>query len=270
MIIRKFKALFGFLKITLSKIWIPSNEKRILEVKANGLQLVVLANEDVGRELAFAGAYEARDTNALTKLILSNDVCIDVGANIGYYTTLMSKYAFNGSVHSFEPVPINWKILNLNIQLNKLKNVVLNYSALADKKGEVDFSVSIDGAYSSIKHTGRNIESEILTVKLDTLDEYIVRNEISKIDVIKIDVEGAEDLVLQGAECLLNNFSMRPRLLVLELFDPNLEKFNTNVDAVMNRMKGLGYVAKVANHEGDLLLYVDSMRNRICNIFFTQ
>lgn len=270
MIFRKIKAFITFAKIAISKIWLPANNVRISQVEVNGLQLIVLANEDVGRELAFGGQYEIRDTQALKKLILPTDVCVDVGANVGYYTTLMSGLAYNGSVHAFEPVPINWMILNLNIQLNRLKNVVLNFKALADKRGVVDFSISVDGAYSSIKHTERHAESEIVSVELDTLDAYIASNKLLKIDVIKVDVEGAEELVLKGGRELFVNMSMRPRLLVLELFDSNLEKFEADVDAVLMRMKNWGYVAKVANHTGELIPYDGVMKNRICNIFFTN
>lgn len=141
---------------------------------------------------------------------------------------------------------------------------------MADKQGVVDFSISIDGAYSSIKHTGRNIESEVVSVKLNTLDAYMTDNALSKIDVIKVDVEGAEELVLQGGRLLFSNLYMRPRILVLELFDSNLEKFETNVDSVLVHMKNWGYLAKVANYEGDLISYSDTMKNRICNIFFIQ
>lgn len=256
------------MRITSSRYWLPKNRPRFVQTTVNGIRLLVLANEDVGRELVYGGAYEPRETAVLRRLIKPDDVCIDVGANVGYYTTLMAQLAHDGEVHAFEPVPINWHILNCNLQANRLQNVVPNFCALAAELGRVTFSVSRDGAYSSIRHTGREVESEVIETEVLTLDAYIFSRQLARVDVIKADVEGAEGLVLAGSENLFLNSVKRPRLVMLELFDPNLGAFSTNIDDVLARMAAWGYSPKIADYDGELIPYCASMKNRICNIFF--
>jgi FkbM family methyltransferase len=265
---QKIKRLLGLIKIASSRYWVPKNQPHFKQAKVNGISLLVLANEDVGRELVYGGSYESRETAALQRLLKSNDICIDVGANIGYYTTLMGKYAHDGEVHAFEPAPINWHILNCNLKANYLRNVVPNFFALAADSGEVTFSVSRDGAYSSLRPTGRDIESEVIKSKVKTLDAYIRDHQIAKVDFIKADVEGAEEMVLLGSEKLLCDPVKRPRLIMLELYDLNLRVFNTSIDQVLARMGTRGYCPKIANYEGMLIPFHHSMKNRICNIFF--
>ncbi len=256
------------MRIASSRYWLPKNRPRFDQTTVNGVQLLVLANEDVGRELVYGRAYEPRETAVLRRLLKPDDVCIDVGANIGYYTTLMAQHAHRGEVHAFEPVPINWHVLNCNLQANHLRNVVPNFCALAADSGRVTFSVSRDGAYSSIRPTGREVESEVIETEVLTLDAYIVARQLARVDVIKADVEGAEGMVLSGSENLFGNTVRRPRLVMLELYDPNLAAFSTSVDEVLARMAAWGYSPKIAGQDGVLLPFCDTIKNRVCNIFF--
>jgi len=265
---QKIRRLLALIRVALSRCWIPKNQLRFEQTTVNEVSLLVLANEDVGRELVYGGSYEARETAVLRRQLKADDICIDVGANIGYYTTLMAKYAREGQVHAFEPVPMNWHILNCNLQANALINVVPNLFALGADSGEVIFSVSRDGAYSSLRPTGREIELEVIKSKVMPLDDYILDHQLSKVDFIKADVEGAEEMVLLGSEKLLCDPVKRPRLIMLELYDLNLRVFNTNIDQVLARMNTRGYCPKIANYEGMLIPFHHSMKNRICNIFF--
>ena len=176
------------MRIASSRYWLPKNRTRFVQTTVNGMQLLVLANEDVGRELVYGGAYESRETAALGRLLKPEDVCIDVGANIGYYTTLMAQLAHAGEVHAFEPVPINWHVLNCNLQANHLRNVVPNFCALAADSGRISFSVSRDGAYSSIRPTGREVESEVIETEVQTLDAYVSARQLARVDVIKAEI----------------------------------------------------------------------------------
>jgi FkbM family methyltransferase len=267
---QSIKKLLSLLRITLSHYWLPKNQPRFAQTSTNGIELLVLANEDVGRELIYGRVYESRETAVLQRLLKPNDVCIDIGANIGYYTTLMAQLAHDGEVHAFEPVPINWHILNCNLQANQLRNVVPNFCALAAETGTISFSVSQDRAYSSILDTGRKVELEVIETKVTTVDAYMNSYQLPRVDVIKADVEGAEGLVLRGSEKLLGNPIKRPRLVMLELFDSNLIAFGSNIDEVLTKMKSWGYSPKVAGKDGFLYPFRNSMKNKLCNVFFEQ
>ena len=268
MILRKINRAWGLAKISLSKLWYSKEIVNISQVEINGIKLVVFSNEDVGRELVYGRSYEWRETQVLQRNLRPDDFCMDVGANIGYYTTLMAKLACRGEVHAFEPVPINWHILNTNIMLNKLSNAVPNLMALGLESGKINFSVSKDGAYSSIRPTGREIEDESIEIKVETIDKYVSTRLLKRVDVIKVDAEGAEGLILSGAHQLFKEKTTRPRLVMLELFDSNLFTYGTNIEEIIAKMRGWGYSAKIAGNNGDLLTFITSMKNRICNIFF--
>ena len=268
MMMRKIIRAWGLAKIALSHLWLPKETLKISQVEINGIDLMLFSNEDVGRELVYGRSYEWRETLVLKRFLRPDDICIDVGANIGYYSTLMAKIAYRGEVHSFEPVPINWHILNINLILNKLSNAVPNLIALGSESGKINFSVSKDGAYSSILPTGREMEDETIEIKVETIDEYVNTSQLKRVDVIKVDAEGAEGLILSGAYQLFREQTKRPRLVMLELFDANLLPYGTNIDEIILKMEGWGYSVKIAGNNGDLLPFSVSMENRICNIFF--
>ncbi len=144
----------------------------------------------------------------LTKLIMrrvinNNSNCIDVGCHKGEILDIILKYSPEGKHYAFEPIPY------LFIQLEKkYKNKALVYPyALSDKTGNSSFQfVKNAPAYSGIKKRKYDIARpniEEIKVELRTLDEIIPAD--TKIDFIKIDVEGGEFGVIKGAKKLLKN-----------------------------------------------------------------
>jgi FkbM family methyltransferase len=134
---------------------------------------------------------------------------VDVGANIGGYAIRAAKYC---KVYAIEPLPRNYKILKINEKLNNVKINSFNIAA-GNKNGKVKLYYKIgDWGGPSIKREF----NEFIEVEMKPLDEII--NEES-IDLIKIDVEGVEDLVLEGARNLLN----RTKMIIIE---KNKESFS--------------------------------------------
>lgn len=256
------------LRIRLDRLIYPGNRMTLQIVELDGLNIIVRANEDVGRCLRVLKDFEPEESAYLRNLISPEDVCIDIGGNVGYFSMLMAQCASAGQVHVFEPIPLNSQIIRANALLNGFENVIVNPVALGDVAGSCDFSVSVDSAYSSLKSTGRKGDAASITVPIWTLDEYADEHGLGKIAVMKVDVEGAEEMVLRGATKLLSDPNRRPSLIMLELFDLNFAPFDTSVRQIVKRMQGLGYAANVLADGHSLSPFQDSMANVVPNVFF--
>ncbi len=124
-------------------------------------------------------------------------VVFDVGANVGNWTKELKAYSPNSSVFSFEPVPQTFEKLSQN--LNNRPKVSLHQMALSEESGSIDFNFyPFNSYFSSIYRT--ELDPNFHTISVDTIsgDEFCDLNDISEIDLLKIDVEGAENKVLAG------------------------------------------------------------------------
>jgi FkbM family methyltransferase len=213
--------------------------------RLDGASLLVRAEEAVGHEIYFYGEYEPEYSNSLLAQIRETDVCVDAGANMGFYTVLMAMRARRGVVHAFEPVPLNYHILSTNVLVNELRNIVVNNFALGDHNGETEFAIARDGGLSSILDTGRGPIDSVMRVPISTLDDYVEKNGIERIDCLKADVEGAEEVILRGAPRLFSDANRRPRFLMLELENGMLGRYGSSVDRVVDLMRDYGYAAMV-------------------------
>jgi FkbM family methyltransferase len=216
-------------------------KKRLLkQVEFRGASFLVLANEDIGSRLLSFKEYERNEITTLERLVRKDDVCVDVGANIGIHTIFMARKAHERQTIAFEPVPFNRNVLAVNIGLNEIVNIQVHDCVLSDSVGTVEFSVSEDAAYSSLRPTKVKREASSLSARSDTLDNLFAKMR-QKVDVIKIDVEGAELLVLKGGEQLLTTPELRPRALLVELCSQHQSTYGYGAEDVISYMETLGY-----------------------------
>jgi len=160
------------------------------------------------------------------KLLTGNDICFDIGANIGLYSLLFAKYS--KFVYSFEPLPRNVKYLHKIMELNGIKNVVIIPVAVYEKVTVLHFKEGFNCA------TGRLADDGHLPVFCVSLDRFIeFYEEKIKPSLIKIDVEGAELSVLKGAKKLLLG-DLRPNIL-LSIHGADLRK------KCLEFLKSVGY-----------------------------
>lgn len=148
------------------------------------------------------GSYEFDKRLLFERTITQGSIVFDIGGHVGFYTLLSSELVgSNGRVFVFEPVTRNLFYLKKHLRLNHAKNVVVVEAAVSDKSGLVSFD---EGPNSSTGHivatNGR------LQVKAVALDELISAGEIPTPDYMKIDIEGAEALALEGAKSMLAEF----------------------------------------------------------------
>ncbi|MEA3147443.1 MAG: hypothetical protein QOI53_3005 [Verrucomicrobiota bacterium] len=124
---------------------------------------------------------------------------LDVGANKGEYTSACLSRFPHAEIHSFEIVPATYQKLITNVGTEK--NVFLNNFGLSDTKGIVQINYNADDDGSSSIIEGSNIHNgQWEKVEVDVIkgDDYLVERNINSVDLLKVDVEGAEHLVLNG------------------------------------------------------------------------
>ncbi len=160
------------------------------------------------------GVYEPVETRVVMACVSEGDIAFDVGANIGWYTTLLSRLVgHRGTVHAFEPLASTYQVLTGNCKLNECLNVVLNNIALGDREGRVTMHYYPDEACGNASMVRMSTASSIQsTCGLTTLDAFVLKHHVNRCDFIKCDAEGAEMAFITGASRTLRQFE--PSLLI--------------------------------------------------------
>jgi FkbM family methyltransferase len=167
--------------------------------------------------------YEPETTKIVKNLVKEGDVCIDVGASIGYFSLLFAKLVGEtGQVISIEPVRMQHKYFISNVEANGLQNRIKLYDCAAwDKEEEKEmFSAAL------LKGTGTKVKC----IPLDT-----ILDKLPKVDFIKMDVDGSEPQALKGLE---KTIAKNPQLqLIIEYYPKYLELAGNNPDELMAYLK---------------------------------
>ncbi len=207
-------------------------------VDLDGFTLYVRDDAAVGGQILRDRAYEPAVTAAIETALRPGSVFVDVGASLGYFTVLGGRAVGPaGKVHAFEPGSQNHSMVLLNAAMNGLENVELHRVAVSDVPGTMlyaghganGFVRPFDGDPAAVT-THEVVEATTLDLALG--DE-------ARVDVVKIDVEGAEGRVLRGAERVIRRH--RPTI-VFELSPPGLESVSgmTGVE-LLSWLEDLGY-----------------------------
>lgn len=165
-------------------------------------------------EIITTGIWEPMSTNVVKRLVKSGDVVLDIGANIGYYTVLLSKLiGADGKVIAFEPTEYFGKILKDNLAENHVTNCLVQKYGLSENLNHREICIGDDSATlqweSDISpHNGK----EKITLK--RLDDIIDDFELERLDFIKIDVDGHEPAFLKGA---INTIKKYKPIVLLEV-----------------------------------------------------
>jgi FkbM family methyltransferase len=245
----------------------PTRLPKLRQCDADGFSILVNANEIVGRAIYLGGNFEREEVRFLEANVKPEDICFDIGANIGYFSLIMAKLASRGAVYSMEPVPFNFQLLNTNIQLNRFANVHPYRLAASDAPGRAEFTVSADGAFSSFIDTKRMPVESRIVVDVTTLDKFCEANSIARIDCLKVDVEGAEGKMLAGAAGLLSDPARRPRFIILELYNPMLTQYGCDIQRIVALLRGYGYEPYV-DKRGQLTPFTERDYDIHWNVFF--
>lgn len=157
--------------------------------------------DPVAKSIYLYGCYEYPVTRLISAILRPGMVFFDIGANAGFFSLLASTKC--KAVYAFEPLPSNLHRLSINLELNATQNVTVVQSAVTDRSGTGTLYVPEDentGLASLIEETG----GHSIAVPTITLDEFVRKQGIGRVDLIKIDIEGAEALAFEGAQELLS------------------------------------------------------------------
>jgi FkbM family methyltransferase len=208
----------------------------------NGCRMTCDLRDHVSRFIYFHGLYEPIEAYLFVHLLAPGATVIDAGANIGQYTLLAATgVGPEGSVHSFEPVPDTFNLLSTHVGLNGLTNVRLNRQALWNEAGTVCLGLDGGDDFNAGSYTiGGGQAEAAVTAPAIPLDEYATARRLRRIDLIKMDIEGAEWFALQGMRATLRRD--RPTIL-MELNRQAAQGLGYDTQDVWDFFKGIGYRA---------------------------
>ncbi len=162
------------------------------------------------------GEYEPENTRAIEDLVHPRDVVFDIGAHVGYFTVLMSqRVGPQGRVVSFEPRDINLDFLRQHVRINRCDNVKIIDACVGDHAGAAKLETRVGTGKGHVSDEG-NVE-----VRMVVLDELVKSGDLPAPQFMKIDVEGGEMMVLEGAREIIETHHPR---MVLATHSPELRQ----------------------------------------------
>jgi FkbM family methyltransferase len=208
--------------------------------------------------LAVYGLLPGRgEQNLMRKRLKNAHNVFDVGANVGVWTVLMSKFNPSARIHSFEPNSATFNLLEVNVKENSCTNVRLINAAASDREGtslfQVPPSASILGRIlpteQPIDDDGRFLNAKTSPVLCLCLADYCRQAGVSEIDFMKMDIEGHELAALRGLQPLLSE--QRVRSLYIEAIEANHTRAGSSFSAFVRFVVDCGYEFWTINEHGE-------------------
>lgn len=182
----------------------------------DGFVMQLNCQHSTERQLFFSGVYQSSLAHALRTMVPAGGYAIDIGANIRYYSLLMSKLVGkSGRVAAFEANPHLLPRLEADRQRNGFDQLTYYGQAVAERAAQMTFAIASDYGKSSLQTDCIKDVQEHISVKTITVDDFIAQHRWPRLDVIKSDIEGSDCQALLGAREAIRRF--RP-YIVFELW----------------------------------------------------
>ena len=165
---------------------------------------------------------EKGETAFIKSIIKSQDTVIDVGANVGWYSSLLSEIVgSHGKVYGFEPSAKAFSLVEKTAE--SYSQLEVNQLALSDFEGEANLHIASDGGQSSLQTPLYNTTVATQKCRVTTLDSFLETKGNPNVNFVKCDAEGAELSIVKGASRLLG--SENPPIWMIEILTPMMEAF---------------------------------------------
>jgi FkbM family methyltransferase len=201
----------------------------------------IARNDGLGASLTYGGL-EAAERSFVARFLQPGMTVLDIGAHHGLYTLLASKrVGSTGRVFAFEPSPRERKALLLHLLINRCKNVLIQDLALGRNTSESNLHVAESkySGFNSLKPPGVSAKTSPIRVRVVRLDDWLSQFGIDRLDFIKLDVEGGELSVLQGA---MNLFQRKPRPVILaEVQDIRTRPWGYRAQEIISELQAKSY-----------------------------
>lgn len=205
--------------------------------KLAGLWIWADLRDYVSSEFVLRGCYDAPTRDAIHTHLPRGGVFVDVGANVGYHSIAASEKA--SLVIAVEPSPKIARLLAEGALRNGRNNIKVENKACSHQQGTVFLFLSAVANQGKNSLSSDNAKSNTsIAVEAETLDHIIAKHAVERVDVIKIDTEGAELAVLHGMTETIARFHP---VITIELNDSLLSKFGTTREGVSQFLTSFGY-----------------------------
>jgi FkbM family methyltransferase len=229
----------------------PARRRALLRIATRGpyadvrvphTTLRVDLRDHSGFRLFRDGDYEVRETAVIRSLIPPGGVVLDIGANLGYYTTLFATIA--GTVYAIEPTPNTLTLLRQNTRT--YRNVTVLPIAVSDYEGFADLYLSASNSGQNTLHGA----GAAVHVPVTTVDTLCRQRRITSVDLIKMDIEGAETHALRGMHDTLRDNPHAP--LILEFCRAHMRAAGSSLAAWLDVIGPASFTCITASGEAPI------------------
>ena len=214
------------------------NDSKLLETEIEGFSIFTFKNDAVGESISNGNIWEPHIVSFLKRNLNKNSVFIDIGSNYGWHSLIAAGLC--NKVYSFEPQSVIYNLQKMSIEKNNFDNIILYNKGL----GNTSLSLNL----SPINYDLDNLNIGDLSIgtggeKIDviTLDSL----SIDRVDLIKMDVQGYEKYVIEGAEKTIDN--NRP-IMIIEVEEFQLARFGLSSTDIFDKVTSLGYEIYLMEH----------------------
>lgn len=229
-------------KLLIDEIWYMINyycyrSHKVIRRVQNSKMELDLTDGGINRDLFLHRVREPECTRIYQKELREGMNIVDVGANIGYYVLIESGIVGkSGKIYAIEPALKNFELLKKNVEINSYPVPVSFYNiAMSDKIGKIKFFLSDVSNHHRLSRPG-DLESDVVEVNTSTLDELF---KDKKIDVIRMDPEGAEWVIVKGMSQILD--SNRSLRIFMEVHPKLISNYGGNIEAMLNIFVKAGF-----------------------------
>jgi FkbM family methyltransferase len=245
--------------ILFSQVAYLGDHRALTYIRSGQKVFVDTRSVDIGTHLLLGGLWEPNYATAFCNLLKPGDVVLDIGANHGFYSIIAApRIAPNGHIYAFEPSKNFYDLIKASVSVNGLGDVIsVENLALGDADGEV--VLQFDPHWSGGGNIGGSrpgdadpavaagLESE--RVKCVALDNYL-GDKLARVDVIKMDIEGAEGIALKGMAKIIDR--SRDLKMMLEFCPTMMSRFDCDANFVVQFLSSRDFMCWTINDDSTL------------------